>query len=68
MKIGVFDSGVGGLSVARAIDKDLPQHEVLFVNDSQNVPYGTKTPDELFEIVLPIIRKLAKTRQVIEVA
>jgi len=68
MKIGVFDSGVGGLSVARAIDKDLPQHEVLFVNDSQNVPYGTKTPDELFEIVLPIIRKLAKTCQVIVVA
>lgn len=68
MKIGVFDSGVGGLSVANAIEKALPTHEVVFVNDNKNVPYGTKTPDELFSLVLPIIQKLAQDCGVIVVA
>lgn len=55
-KIGVFDSGIGGLSVARAIEKALPQHEVMFVNDSKNVPYGIKTPQALLQLVEPIFK------------
>ncbi len=58
MKIGVFDSGVGGLSVANAIIKALPQHEVVFVNDTKNVPYGTKKPEELIQLVVPILKNL----------
>lgn len=60
MRIGVFDSGVGGLSVANAIKKALPEHKVIFQNDSVNVPYGLKTPHELTELVTPIIRGMIK--------
>lgn len=60
MKIGVFDSGVGGLSVAQAIERELPDLEVIFVNDSKHLPYGTKTPAELLGYVVPILRGLEK--------
>lgn len=53
--IGVFDSGVGGLSVANAITKALPDHEVIFKNDTKNVPYGTKTKSQLLALVTPIL-------------
>lgn len=56
MKIGVFDSGVGGLSVANAIEDEFPDIEVLYRQDKQNLPYGTKTPDELMKFVYPILR------------
>lgn len=58
MKIGVFDSGIGGLSVAKAIEKATPEHEVIFVNDTVNVPYGTKTPAKLLPLVIPILEGL----------
>lgn len=58
MKIGVFDSGVGGLSVARAIEQALPDAEVIFVNDSQHVPYGTKTAEEIYGYIVPIFQNL----------
>ncbi|HVS58131.1 MAG TPA: glutamate racemase [Candidatus Saccharimonadales bacterium] len=58
MKIGVFDSGIGGLSVARAIEKALPEHEMIFVNDAEHVPYGSKKPDEILGYVVPILQKL----------
>jgi len=58
MKIGVFDSGIGGLSVAQVIEKATPEHEVIFVNDTVNVPYGTKTPDQLYPLVEPILQNL----------
>jgi len=56
--IGVFDSGIGGLSVANAIEEALPQHEVIFTNDTKHVPYGTKTPEELLGYVEPILLDL----------
>ncbi len=59
-KIGVFDSGVGGESVARAIKVALPNVEVLYAEDKKNIPYGTKTPDELYKLVLPILNTLSK--------
>jgi len=42
--IGIYDSGVGGLSVLRAIRDALPQESLLYVADSAHVPYGEKTP------------------------
>jgi glutamate racemase len=60
MKIGVFDSGIGGLSVARAIETALPEHEVIFVNDEKNVPYGTKQPTELLRLVIPILQGMVQ--------
>lgn len=60
MKIGVFDSGVGGLSIARAIEKALPNDEVLYVNDRKHVPYGDKTPEQMLNFVEPILQKLVE--------
>src|SRR5215213_4292629 len=40
--IGIFDSGVGGLTVARAILDQLPHEQVLYVGDTAHVPYGPK--------------------------
>lgn len=58
MKIGVFDSGIGGKSVANAIQQALPMAEVLFVNDSTHVPYGTRTPEEIYGFIEPIFQDL----------
>lgn len=57
-KIGVFDSGVGGLSVANAIRKALPEYEVIYVTDKEHIPYGTKTPQQIHSYVLPILEDL----------
>lgn len=43
--IGVFDSGVGGLTVFREIARALPHHPLIYLGDSARVPYGTKSPD-----------------------
>lgn len=58
MKIGVFDSGVGGASVARAIEQALPDHTVLFRNDVEHLPYGTKTNEEILDYCAPILLSL----------
>lgn len=58
MKIGVFDSGVGGKSVANAISAALPEYEVMYREDKENIPYGTKTPEELERLVLPILKSM----------
>ena len=48
--IGVFDSGVGGLSIWRAMRKLLPQESMDFFADSGNVPYGEKTTAQLHDL------------------
>lgn len=58
MKIGVFDSGVGGLSVANAIKKALPEHEVILREDREHVPYGLRPPEEILGFVVPIFQQL----------
>jgi glutamate racemase len=58
MKIGVFDSGVGGLSVAHAIEKALPDDDVIFRNDHDHVPYGSRDPEEIFGFIQPIFQGL----------
>lgn len=59
MKIGVFDSGIGGLSVARAIEKALPEHKIIFRHDTaEHFPYATKTADEIEGFVIPIFDSL----------
>jgi glutamate racemase len=57
VKIGVFDSGVGGLSVAKAIMEALPDAEVVFKNDTEHVPYGSRQPAEILEFILPIFQQ-----------
>lgn len=66
--IGVFDSGVGGEAVARVIKQHYPQHNIVYVSDDDNVPYGDKSIEQLRALVLPIMRKLAEHVDVIVVA
>lgn len=47
--IGIFDSGLGGLSVAREIRRRLPVEDLLYVADSAYVPYGGRTLDQISE-------------------
>ena len=58
--IGVFDSGIGGLSVAKAIEKALPSDKVLYASDKEHVPYGDKTPEAVFGYVVPILQNLVE--------
>ena len=43
--IGVFDSGVGGLTVAREIMRNLPSEKIVYFGDTARVPYGSKSKD-----------------------
>ena len=56
--IGVFDSGMGGKSVARALGRAFPDSAVIFRNDAQHVPYGDKTPEQLLSFIVPILQGL----------
>jgi glutamate racemase len=57
VKIGVFDSGVGGLSVVKAIQKELPDLEIVYKDDKQHVPYGTRSIDEIHNLIRPIFQE-----------
>lgn len=48
--IGIFDSGVGGLTVLRALREVLPSADVLYFGDTKNAPYGSRSRQELAEL------------------
>jgi len=52
--VGLFDSGVGGLSVLRQIQRLLPAEDLLYVADNHHLPYGDKSPDFIRERALRI--------------
>jgi glutamate racemase len=54
-RIGIFDSGVGGLTVLRELYKQLPGESILYFGDTARLPYGTKTPDEILQFVREIL-------------
>ncbi|MFN2528223.1 MAG: glutamate racemase [Candidatus Baltobacteraceae bacterium] len=49
--LGIFDSGLGGLSVVRRVRECLPHHDLLFFADQAHVPYGGRTPENLAELL-----------------
>ena len=53
--IGLLDSGVGGLSVLSELYKLMPNNNYVFFGDTKNVPYGTKTPQEIFAFTKNIL-------------
>lgn len=53
--IGLLDSGVGGLSVLSELYKIMPNKDYFFFGDTKNVPYGTKTPAQIFEYTKNIL-------------
>lgn len=54
-RIGLFDSGVGGLTVLRQLNKLMPQESLLYFGDTARLPYGTKSPAEILLYVRQII-------------
>lgn len=50
--IGIFDSGVGGLTVFEEIRKELPNENVIYLGDTKNFPYGNKTKEEIIEFAI----------------
>jgi glutamate racemase len=56
--IGIFDSGVGGLTVARAIIDQLPNESIIYVGDTANTPYGPKSIPEVRELALKVMDRL----------
>jgi glutamate racemase len=56
--IGIFDSGVGGLSVLRSLIQELPDEDIHYVGDQIHVPYGIRTLEEVREFSLVITRFL----------
>lgn len=50
MSIGVFDSGIGGLSVLNRLVQKMPAYDYRYFADNAHVPYGTKTPGEIYEL------------------
>lgn len=61
--VGVFDSGVGGLTVAREISRQLPDENIVYFGDTARVPYGSKSQNTIIRFSEQIIRFL-KTKQV----
>lgn len=54
LPIGVFDSGMGGISVLKEMKKLMPQEDYIYYGDSKNIPYGKKTKEELTTICIQI--------------
>lgn len=50
MKIGFFDSGLGGLTVLKAVAKKLSQYDYVYYGDTANLPYGDKTEEEIYQL------------------
>jgi glutamate racemase len=58
--IGVFDSGVGGLTVFREIARALPHESLVYLGDSARVPYGTKSPETVVKYSLEAAQHLVE--------
>ncbi len=50
--IGIFDSGIGGMTVARAVEQLLPEYSILYLGDIARTPYGTKSPETIIDYSL----------------
>lgn len=56
--IGIFDSGVGGLTVLSEIKKNLPNENLIYLGDTKNFPYGSKTKEQIIEFATENTEKL----------
>ena len=55
MRVGVFDSGVGGLTVLKKLIEKYPKNDYIYFGDTKNVPYGEKNKNELFDLSSKIV-------------
>jgi glutamate racemase len=58
--VGVFDSGVGGLTVLRALKATLPNESFVYLGDTARLPYGTKSPESITRYSLQATRRLVE--------
>ena len=58
MKIGFFDSGLGGLIILDAVRRHMPQYDYLFFGDTAHLPYGNKSEEEIHALTYSGIKKL----------
>jgi len=62
LAIGVFDSGMGGLTVLRALRELLPQESFIYLGDTARLPYGTKSPNTVQQYAVQMARILVERR------
>ena len=60
--VGVFDSGVGGLTVAREIMRQIPNEKIIYFGDTARVPYGSKSKETITRYSRQIVRFLKEQR------
>ncbi|MGB5719355.1 MAG: aspartate/glutamate racemase family protein, partial [Woeseiaceae bacterium] len=60
LPIGIFDSGVGGLTVLKAIRTELPNENLVYLGDTARLPYGTKSPLSIARYATQAAAKLQK--------
>lgn len=60
-KIGIFDSGLGGLIVAKAIHKLMPEYDYVYLGDTKRVPYGNRSQETIFEFTRDAVDYLFRT-------
>lgn len=58
--IGIFDSGVGGLTVLAEIRKALPKENIIYLGDTKNFPYGNRSKEEIIEFAIQNVEILIK--------
>jgi glutamate racemase len=61
-RIGIFDSGVGGLTVLRELYRQLPCESILYFGDTARLPYGTRTAGEILQFVREILTWMVQQR------
>lgn len=64
MKIGVFDSGLGGLTVVQAMTQVIKGAQIFYVADTKNAPYGEKTSEQILKYSLDITKYLIDTHEI----
>jgi glutamate racemase len=58
MAVGIFDSGLGGLTVLEAAQKRLPDVDFIYLADSANAPYGVRTADDIYALTCAAVQRL----------
>ena len=58
MAVGIFDSGLGGLTVLEAAQRRLPDVDFIYLADSEHAPYGVRTADDIYELTCKAVQRL----------
>ena len=60
MNIGVFDSGLGGLTILKALLRELPQYNYIYFGDNARVPYGNRSSEIIYQFTKEAVKFLFK--------